>query len=121
MNTITRRHFLCATGASLALATLPDSARAADIPQNVEQLWAGFAELDRNTPLETEVLKEWELDGVVCRIVRYQVGLFKGAPSRVVAFYAIPKGGTELPAILEMHGGGQSALLNSVVTYTKNT
>ena len=119
MNTITRRHFLCATGATLALATLPDSARAAGIPQNVEQLWAGFAELDRNTPLETEALKQWEQDGVVCCVVRFQVGVFKGAPAKVAAFYAFPKGGTKLPALVELHGGGQSASLNSAVTYAR--
>ena len=90
---------------------------AADTPQSLTELWAGF---DPNEgPLESEVLKEWEQEGVVCRIVRYQVGVFKGAPSRVAAFYAFPKDGTKLPAILEMHGGGQSASLNSVVTYAK--
>ncbi|HQW30255.1 MAG TPA: acetylxylan esterase, partial [Verrucomicrobiales bacterium] len=90
---------------------------AADTPQSLTELWAGF---DPNEgPLESEVLKEWEQEGVVCRIVRYQVGVLKGAPSRVAAFYAFPKDGTKLPAILEMHGGGQSASLNSVVTYAK--
>ena len=90
---------------------------AAETPQSVTELWAGFD--PRKDPLEIEVLKEWEQDGVVCRIVRYQVGVFKGAASRVAGFYAYPKGGTKLPAILEMHGGGQSASLNSVVTYAK--
>ncbi len=94
-------------------------ARATGIPQNLEQLWAGFEDLDRTTPLDVEVLKEWEQEEVVCRVVRYQVGIFKGTPSRVAAFYAFPKGGAKLPAILEMHGGGQSASLNSVVTYAK--
>ena len=117
--TITRRHFLCATGATLVLPWFESSAQTPGIPQTLDQLWEGFADLDKNTPLEAEVLKEWEQEGVVCRIVRYQVGVFKGAPSRVAAFYAFPKGATKLPAILEMHGGGQSASLNSVVTYAK--
>jgi hypothetical protein len=87
------------------------------IPQTLTELWA---DVDlRKDPLEIEVLKEWEQDGVVCRIVRYQVGIFKGTPSRVAAFYAFPKGGTKLPALVEMHGGGQSASLNNVVTYAK--
>ncbi len=89
------------------------------VPQTVNELWAGFAELDKNTPLEIEVLKEWEEDDVVCRIVRYQVGIFKETSSRVAAFYAFPKGGTKLPALVEIHGGGQSASLNYVVTYAK--
>ncbi len=115
----TLRHFLGTTGAALALPLFESRARAAEVPQTVTELWAGFAELDKATPLEVEVLKEWERDGVVCRIVRYQVGVFKGAPSRVAAFYAFPKGGTKLPALVEMHGGGQSASLDSVVTYAK--
>ncbi|MEK0449674.1 MAG: hypothetical protein RL088_1942 [Verrucomicrobiota bacterium] len=115
----TRRHFLCAAGATLALAGFHASALAADIPQNVHELWSDFAEMDRATPLDVEVLKEWEQDGITCRIIRYQAGVFKGAPSRVAAFYAFPKGATKLPAILNMHGGGQSASLNSVVTYAK--
>ncbi len=90
---------------------------AADPPQTLTELWADFD--PRKDPLEIEVLKEWERDGVVCRIVRYQVGIFKGVPSRVAAFYAFPKRGTKLPALVEMHGGGQSASLNSVVTYAK--
>ncbi len=103
----------------MMLASLPDCVLGADIPQNLQQLWQDYAEMDKKTPLEVEILKEWEQDGVVCRIVRYQVGIFKGTPSRVAAFYAFPKGGKKLPAILEMHGGGQSASLNSVVTYAK--
>jgi pimeloyl-ACP methyl ester carboxylesterase len=90
---------------------------AATVPQNVEELWADFD--PRKAPLAVEMLKEWELDGVVCRLVLYQVGVFKGAPSKVAAFYAFPKGGSKLPAILELHGGGQSASLDSVVTFAK--
>lgn len=78
-------------------------------PQNLDELWAGYADFDRATPLESETLKEWEQDGVVCRVVRYQVGVFKGAPARVAGFYAFPRGATNLPAILQLHGGGQSA------------
>jgi len=117
---LTRRRFLGVTGtAALSLPFLEARSRAANIPQTLAELWVGFPELDRTTPLESEVLKEWEKDGVVCRIVRYQVGVFQGAPSRVAAFYAFPKGGTKLPVLLQMHGGGQSASLNSVVTYAQ--
>ena len=101
----------------MALPLFESQARAAEVPQTLAELWTGFD--PRKDPLEFEVLKEWEQDGVVCRVVRYQVGVFKGTPSRVAGFYAFPKGGTKLPAILEMHGGGQSASLNSVVTYAK--
>jgi cephalosporin-C deacetylase-like acetyl esterase len=117
--TIARRRFLCVTGAALALSLLGSIARSEAIPHTVTELWAGFAELDRTTPLETEVLKSWEQDGVVCRLVRYQVGVFKGTPAKVAAFYAFPKGATKLPAILSIHGGGQSAGLDSVVADAK--
>ena len=119
LETLTRRDFLYATGASLALSWLDSKVQAAEIPQTLAELWAGFEEIDRTTPLDGEVLKVWEQDGVVCKIVRYQVGVFKGTPSKVAAFYAVPKGGTKLPALVQIHGGGQSASLNSVVTYAK--
>ncbi len=113
------KHFLPLLALLLASQyNLPAAELAPAIPQTVAELWADFAELDK-VPLDIEVLKEWELEGVVCRIVRYQVGVFKGAPARVAAFYAFPKGGTKLPALVELHGGGQSASLNSVVTYAK--
>lgn len=101
----------------LLLLVPMSSFHAAAVPQSVAELWRDFD--PRKDPLETELLKEWEQDGVVCQIVRYQVGMFKGAPSKVAAFYAYPKGGTKLPAILDMHGGGQSASLSTVVTYAR--
>lgn len=114
---LTRRHFLHTTGAALALPLLESSARAAEVPRTLAELWAGFE--PRKDPLEIEVLKEWEQGSVVCRLIRYQVGIFKGASAKVAAFYAFPKGGTKLPALVELHGGGQSASLNSVVTYAQ--
>ncbi|MEN9576740.1 MAG: hypothetical protein RL514_4595 [Verrucomicrobiota bacterium] len=114
---LTRRHFLHTTGTALALPLLESPSRAADVPQTLAELWAGFE--PRKDPLEIEVFKEWEQDGVVCRLIRYQIGIFKGAPAKVAAFYAFPKGGTKLPALVELHGGGQSASLNSVVTYAQ--
>ncbi len=65
------------------------------------------------------MLKEWEEQGVICRVVRYQVGVFKGAPAKVAAFYAAPKGASKLPGLLQMHGGGQSASLDTVMTDAK--
>jgi cephalosporin-C deacetylase-like acetyl esterase len=112
-------HLLRSSLAALALLLPSAFTHAADVPRTLDELWAGYAQLDRETPLEAEVLKEWEKDGIVCRIVRYQVGVFKGAPSRVAGLYAFPKGATKLPTVLHLHGGGQSANLDSVVTYAK--
>jgi len=43
-------------------------------PQNFEELWAGYD--PRKEPLEVEVLKTWEEDGVVMKILRYRIGVF---------------------------------------------
>lgn len=104
---------------ALVLMLNPQMVSSADIPQTVVELWSGFDDEDKKSPLFVETFKEWEQEGVVCRIVRYQVGIFKGAPSKVAAFYAFPKGGNRLPALLSIHGGGQSAGLESVVSDAK--
>ena len=78
------------------------------VPQTVAELWNGYD--PRKEPLAVETVKEWEQDGVVCRIICYQVGVFKGAPAKVAAFYAFPKSGTKLPALLSMHGGGRQTM-----------
>lgn len=87
------------------------------VPQNLDELWAGFD--PRKEPLEVEVTKEWEVDGVVCQIIRYRVGVFKGQPATMAAFYAFPKGAKSLPGLMHIHGGGQSANLATVVTDAK--
>ena len=87
------------------------------VPQNLAELWAGYE--PKKEPLEIEIKKEWESDGVVCRVVRYKVGTFKGTPSIMSAFYAFPKGGKNLPGLVQIHGGGQSASLDSVFAYAK--
>lgn len=50
--------------AALAAETLPPL-KSGKVPANLDELWAGFD--PRKEPLETEVLKEWEQDGAVCR------------------------------------------------------
>jgi pimeloyl-ACP methyl ester carboxylesterase len=100
-----------------ASATDPNAFPANPIPQSVTELWSGFD--PRKDPLETEILKSWEQDGVACRIVRYQVGVFKGAPAKVAAFHAYPIGKTKLPGLLDIHGGGQSASLESVIAWAR--
>ncbi len=87
-------------------------------PANLDELWGNYD--PSREPMEVEVLKEWEEDGVVCRLVRYTVGIFKGVPAKMAAFYVFPKGGTKLPAILDMHGGGQSAGLDGLVSFAKS-
>ena len=45
-------------------------------PQTRADLWAGIDM--RAEPLDVEVMKEWEEDGVVMKVLRYRVGVFKG-------------------------------------------
>jgi hypothetical protein len=81
-------------------------------PQTVAELWAGYD--PRKEPLKSEVVREWEEDGIVIRYVRYFIGTFKGKPAWMAGFYSFPKGGKNLPGILHMHGGGQRANLTLV-------
>ena len=80
-------------------------------PQNFAEMWAGFD--PRSEPLETEVLKEWEEDGVVLQVVRFRIGVFKGKTARLVAVFGYPKQAVankqKLPGLLQIHGGGQYA------------
>lgn len=85
---------------------------AQDAPGTLEAL---HADVDpRRDPLEVEVLREREDSGIVIRTIRYRIGTFRGAPARMAAYYAFPKGGTKLPALLHLHGGGQRAFLHEV-------
>ena len=69
--------------------------------------------------MDVEVLKEWEEDGVVLRIVRYRIGIFKGQKTMMAAIYGFPKGGTNLPGLVQIHGGGQFADHKAVLANAK--
>jgi len=77
------------------------------VPRNVMDLWK---DMDfRKDPLDTKVIKEWRQDGIVCRYVIFTIGTFKGAASRIAAFYTFPTGMKKGPAFVWSHGGGQRA------------
>ena len=86
-------------------------------PRNYEELWAGYDPC--REPLEIEVLKEWEEDGVVLRVVRYRIAIFKGQKAMMAGIYGFPKGGTKLPGLLQIHGGGQFADYKAPLTNAK--
>lgn len=86
-------------------------------PQTLEALWADFD--PRAEPLDIEILKEWEEDGVVMQVLRYRVGVFKGRKAMVAAIYGHAKGATEVPGLVQIHGGGQYADSNAVLTNAK--
>ena len=41
-----------------------------ETPQNLEQLCHGYAVMDKNTPLDVEILKEWDQENLIFRIIR---------------------------------------------------
>ncbi|MDF7826936.1 dienelactone hydrolase family protein [Pontiellaceae bacterium B12227] len=86
-------------------------------PQSFTGLWADFD--PRAQPLDVEVLKEWEQDGVVLKVLRYRVGVFKGQKAMMAAVYGYPKGGENLPGLVQIHGGGQYADYRAVFTNAK--
>lgn len=83
-----------------------------NVPQNLDELWGEYD--PTNEPLDVQVVREWEEDGVVIKYVTYTIGTFKGQKSIMSAFYAYPKGQKNLPAFLDIHGGGGRANLNAV-------
>lgn len=98
--------FLFAGMVGLAQETLPPLEEG-KAPQSHAELWADFD--PRSEPLDVEILKEWEEDGVVLKVLRYRIGIFKGEKAMMVAVYGYPKGGSDLPGLLQIHGGGQYA------------
>jgi hypothetical protein len=87
------------------------------VPSNVDELWQGFD--PRAEPLDIEVLKGWEEDGVVFRVVRYRIGVFKGQKAMMAAIFGYPKGAKSLPGLLQIHGGGQYSDHRAVLTNAK--
>lgn len=86
-------------------------------PKTVEELWANFD--PRKEPLDTEILFEWEEDGVVMQVLRYRIGIFKGQKAMMAAIYGYPKGAKNLPGLVQIHGGGQYADYRAVLTNAK--
>ncbi len=86
-------------------------------PQNFQEMWAGFD--PRAEPLDVEIRKEWEEEGVVLRVVRFRIGIFKGQKAVLAGVYGVPKGGTELPGLVQIHGGGQYADYRACLTNAK--
>ena len=86
-------------------------------PSTFDEMWAGFN--PRQEPMEVEVLKEWEEGGVFLQVLRYRIGIFKGQKAMMAAVYGYPKGGTNLPGLVQIHGGGQYADYKAPLTNAK--
>lgn len=94
-----------------------DLIREGAAPQDYAALWADYD--PRAEPLDVEVLHEWEESGVVLKVLRFRVGVFKGQKAMMAAIYAYPKGGSELPGLVNIHGGGQFADFRAPLTNAK--
>ncbi|MGA2065142.1 MAG: acetylxylan esterase [Thermoguttaceae bacterium] len=79
----------------------------AKAPTNLDELWGTYD--PSKEPLETQVVKEWKEGAVTYRYVVFTIGTFKDKKARIAAFYAFQKSAKKLPAILQVHGGGQRA------------
>lgn len=82
-------------------------------PKTFDELWSDYD--PRAEALDVEVLKEWEEAGVIMRVLRYRVGVFKGKKAMIAAIYGFPKGAKDLPGLIQVHGGGQYADYRSVL------
>ncbi|MCM2374906.1 alpha/beta hydrolase family protein [Aporhodopirellula aestuarii] len=88
----------------LAAMALPQEA----LPQTMTppEIWAGYD--PRAEPLDEEVLKTWTEDGVAYKEVYFNGEQLDGDYVRIYGIYAAPVGGKNLPAIVHIHGGGQT-------------
>ncbi len=89
-------------------------------PSTFDALWADYD--PRAEPLRAEVIAEWEEDGVILQVVRYLAGVFKGEPAMVAGVYGYAKEHKEqrdLPALINIHGGGQFADAKAVISNAK--
>lgn len=87
------------------------------IPQSFEEMWKGFDPCKE--PLEIEILKEWEQDGVILKVLRFRIGLFKGKKAMMAGVFGFPKGANQIPGLLQIHGGGQYADYKAPLTNAK--
>lgn len=77
------------------------------VPQNAIDLWGSYD--PKAEALDVKLHQEWKKDGVVSRLITFKVGTFKGADSRIAAYYCFPENGKKNPAFVWSHGGGQCA------------
>ncbi len=82
-----------------------------------EDVWRGI-EVEK-MPLEAEVSKRWEENGCALEKLTYVSEVAEGSKIRIFGIYGGPKGATNLPGILHIHGGGQTASLAWVQYWTK--
>jgi len=91
--------------------------QAGEVPQNATDLWKDYD--PGSEDLDVKVIKEWKEGGVVTRYITFKVGTFKGADSRIAAYYSFPDNGKKNSAFVWCHGGGQRAERSRGVYFAK--
>lgn len=81
-----------------------------EVPKDAIELWRDYN--PRTEELDVRIIKQWKADGIVTRYVTFKVGKFKGADSRIAAYYSFPENGKKNAAFVWSHGGGQRAERN---------
>jgi len=104
---------------SAQAAALPIEEEPEEVPQinTAEQLWAGYD--PKAEPLEVEVVKKETRDGIDIETLRYTGETWKGRKVRVFAYRGAPTGGKNLPCIVHLHGGGQTASMEWIRFWAK--
>jgi dienelactone hydrolase len=86
------------------------------IPNTAAELWATYHLAILSDPLNTEWLTNWVENGISLWQIRYDLGPLTGsrtnASPKIAAFYGYPVGGTNLPGLVQIHGGGQRAQIS---------
>lgn len=82
----------------------------AEVAWNAVDLWKDYDA--RREPLQIRIIREWQADDIVTRYVTFRVGEFRGAESRIAAYYSFPANGRRNAAFVWSHGGGQRAERN---------
>jgi dipeptidyl aminopeptidase/acylaminoacyl peptidase len=87
-----------------------------------EDARSGLAAWPVQAPLDIEWLGETEHGGVKVRALRYTGSMAGGEPQRIYALYALPPSsgpGRKVPAIVQIHGGGQTCDADNVVWFAR--
>ena len=97
----------------VVLATLSTGIEigADEVVDSIDSLWKGFD--PRALPLEVEVFREWDEEDIHLQSLYFTGEEFEGEKTRIFGFLGRPKmaGRDKLPAVLHIHGGGQTANL----------
>jgi dienelactone hydrolase len=89
----------------------------AETPATLDALWKDFD--PESLPLEAEVAQEWKLGDYTVRKIYYASEIFDGFKVRVAAYFGFPGTPDKAPAILHIHGGGQTATREYVEYWAK--